>query len=228
MVLTWNGFLPTSGHARLESNPTLSFLLSQCSWQNQGDVLLILTSQYSQLCGQHIILLLFPLNNSHHNGQCLCCLPAAHTTNRQPPFTRRCSCRTLPAAGCEHLCSLLSMPHPPPTASLSCCLFHLWLHSPAGTAGRQCHLMALGTALASAVTIALEPSHTQVLWLVLHWEKNTLFFPFWLTFLDEYRSEVDCVPKSNRVLEKEPFRLYSQSSVPLNYRHEQGCRTHLE
>ena len=88
MVLTWNGFLPTSGHARLKSNPTLSFLLSQCSWQNQGDVLLILTSQYSQLCGQHIILLLFPLNNSHHNGQCLCCLPAAHTTNRQPPFTR--------------------------------------------------------------------------------------------------------------------------------------------
>lgn len=52
-------------------------------------------------------------------------------------------------------------------------------------------------------------------------EKHPLFL-FWITFLDEYQSEVACVPKSNRVLEKEPFRLYSEPSVSLDYRHESG------
>lgn len=56
------------------------------------------------------------------------------------------------------------------------------------------------------VTTAVGPSDIQVLWLMLHWERNTLFFffLFWLTLLDEYQSEAACVPKSNRVLEKSP------------------------
>lgn len=71
--------------------------------------MLILTSQYSRLCGQHIILLLFPLNNSYHNGQCLCCLPAA---THHKPLTALYTCCTLPAAGCEHLRSFHSVPQP--------------------------------------------------------------------------------------------------------------------